>query len=122
MNDKIFKVNDLYEELDSFVCPDSSTGFKERVKISESNKKIKLSVDEYINNVIWFDFKQEYTDKIISNLKALDLNYRNFGFRILDMLKTEIVNIPVNKNFQNFLTFLVGVWENELNTKIDYYA
>jgi hypothetical protein len=54
------------------------------------------------------------------NVKSLDFNYRNFGFEILDKLKTELTNIPANKNFQNFLTFLVGVWEDELNTKIDY--
>lgn len=122
INEKIFEVNDLYEDLDNFVCPDSSSGFKEKIIISKLNKKIKLTIDEYINNVIWFDFNQEYTDKIISNLKAFDYNYRNFGFKILDMLKTELINIPVNKNFQNFLTFLVGVWEDELNTKIDYYS
>ena len=121
LNDKIFVPVDLYEELDSFVSPDSPSGFKEKIKISKSNKKIKLTIDEYINNTIWFDFNLEHKDKIISNLRALDFNYRNFGFKILDMLKTEIVNIPVNKNFQNFLTFLVGVWEDELNTKIDYY-
>ena len=54
-------------------------------------------------------------------MKALVFNYNNFGFQILDLLKTEIVNIPINKNFQNFLTFLLGIWEDELNTKIDYY-
>ena len=80
-----------------------------------------MTIDEYLNNVLWFDFNIEHIDSIISNLKAIETNYRNFGFNILDMLKTEIINIPVNKNFQNFLTFLVGVWEDELNTKIDYY-
>ena len=122
LNEKIFEVKDLYEELNSFVCPDSPSGFRERIKISKSDKKIKLSIDEYINNVIWFDFNKENKNKIISNIRAFDFNYRNFGFKILDTLKTEIVNLPVNKNFQNFLTFLVGVWEDELNTKINYYT
>ena len=122
LNEKIFEVKDLYEELNSFVCPDSPSGFRERIKISKSDKKIKLSIDEDINNVIWFDFNKENKNKIISNIRAFDFNYRNFGFKILDTLKTEIVNLPVNKNFQNFLTFLVGVWEDELNTKINYYT
>ncbi len=115
INEKIFDIKNLFKELDSFVSP---AGFIEKIKISKNNKKIKLSIDEFLNNVIWFDFANN--ESITHNMMALDHNYRNFGFKILDMLKTEIINIPVNKNFQNFLTFLVGVWEDELNTKIDY--
>lgn len=115
INEKIFDIKNLYKELDSFVSPD---GFIEKVKISKNNKKIKLTIDEYLNNVIWYDFVNK--DAIINNMRSFDFNYRDFGFKILDMLKTEITNIPVNRNFQNFLTFLVGVWEDELNTKIDY--
>ena len=118
INEKIFEVKNIYNELNSFV---SLSGFIETIKISKSSKKIKLNIDEYIKNVIWFDFNEEYIDKIIHNIKSFDHNYRNFGFKILDILKTEIINIPTNKNFQNFLTFLIGVWEDELNTKIDYY-
>lgn len=117
INQKIFDVKNLYKEFDSFVSLD---GFIERIKITKNNKKVKLSIYEYINNVIWFDFNKDNLSMIIHNFKAFDYNYRNFGFTILDKLKTELVNIPVNKNFQNFLTFLVGVWEDELNTKIDY--
>ena len=116
-NDKVFNIKNLYSELSSFV---SSNGFNEKIKISKTNKKVKLSVDEYLNNVIWFDFNPDYIEQIYNNIKSLDYNYRSFGFEILDKLKTELVNIPTNKNFQNFLTFLVGVWEDELNTKIDY--
>ena len=118
INENVFEVKDIYSELDSFV--NQSTGFVDKIKISKSNRKVKLSINEYINNVIWYDFNREHSDKIISNIKALDYNYRNFGFKILDTLKTEIINLPINKNFQNFLTFLVGVWEDELNTKINY--
>jgi hypothetical protein len=119
INNKIFDFENIYLELDSFV---SSNGFVDKIKIScISSKKVKLTIDEYLNNVIWFDFDKNNIDKIISNIKSLDFNYRNFGFKILDILKTEIVNIPANKNFQNFLTFLLGIWEDELNTKINYF-
>ena len=119
LNTKIFNVDNIYNELDSFVSLD---GFEEKIKItSVANKKVKLTIDEYINNVIWYDFDKSNIEKIISNIRAIDYNYRNFGFKILDILKKEIINIPINRNFQNFLTFILGIWENELNTKIDYY-
>lgn len=117
INNKLFDVQNIYEELDSFV---SESGFVNRIKITKSKKKVKLSVDEYLNNVFWFDLSTDFNDIIQQNIKSINFNYKNFGFEILDKLKTEITNIPVNKNFQNFLTFLVGVWEDELNTKVDY--
>ena len=118
LNTKIFEFNNIYSELDSFI---SLEGFVEKIKISVGNKKVKLSIDEYLNNVFWYDFDKSNIEKIFANILAIDYNYKNFGFKILDMLKTEIINIPVNKNFQNFLSFLLGIWEDELNTKIDYY-
>lgn len=120
LNKKIFDVKNIYSEFDDFV---GQNGFDEQIKISLVNsKKIKLNIDEYINNIIWFDFDDTEIDKIIANIKAFDYNYKSFGFTIIDALKKEIVNIPTNKNFQNFLTFLLGIWEDELNTKIDYYS
>lgn len=121
LNEKIFSIPNIYVEFNDFV---GSSGFEDIIKISNGNKKIKLSIDEYINNVVWFDldFKNlKNLDNILNNIKAFENNYKNFGFEILDILKKEIVNIPINKNFQNFLTFLLGIWEDELNTKIDYY-
>jgi hypothetical protein len=119
-NSKIFNSVNIYSELDNFVCSD---GFIDVIKISKvGNKKVKLTIDEYINNVFWYDFDKSNIEKIKTNIKSIDFNYRNFGFKILDILKKEIINIPTNKNFQNFLTFLLGIWEDELNTKIDYYV
>lgn len=119
LNTKIFNNDNIYSELDSFV---SLEGFIEKIKIScVGGKKVKLTIDEFINNIFWYDFDKNNIDKILSNVISIDYNYRQFGFMILDMLKKEIVNIPLNKNFQNFLTFLMGIWEDELNTKIDYY-
>jgi len=117
INQKKFDIKNLYEELDAFVTP---TGFIEQIKINKNKNKIKLNINEYLNNVLWFDFNIDNYEQIYHNVESFDYNYKNFGFNILDKLKTEIINIPVNRNFQNFLTFLVGIWENELNTKIDY--
>jgi len=118
-NNKIFEIKNIFQELDSFV---SSDGFVEKIKISKINsKRVKLTIDEYLDNIIWYGDDSTQIEKIISNIKAFDHNYKNFGFKILDILKTEITNIPANRNFQNFLTFLLGIWEDELNTKIDYY-
>ncbi len=119
LNNKIFDIKNIFTELNSFV---DISGFNDKIKISKINsKRIKLSVDEYLNNIIWYDFDLTQIEKILLNIKALNHNYKNFGFKILDILKMEIINIPANKNFQNFLTFLLGIWEDELNTKIDYY-
>lgn len=119
INTNVFEIKNIYHDIDKFV---SSNGFVEKIFISKiKSKKIKLNIDEFINNLIWFDYDINYLPNIILNLKAFDHNYKNFGFKILDMLKTEIINIPTNKNFQNFLTFILGIWEDELNTKIDYY-
>lgn len=119
LNNKIFNIDNFYTELDDFVSED---GFIEVIKTSSIvNKKIKLNIDEYLNNLIWYDFDKSKIDNILSNIIAINYNYTKFGFKILDKLKIEIVNIPINKNFQNFLTFLLGIWEDELNTKIDYY-
>lgn len=117
INEKLFEIKNIYEELDLFV---SETGFSNIIKKTKSNKKVNLSIDEFINNIFWFDLNIEYIDLIHHNIKMFDFNYKNFGFEILDKLKTEITNIPTNRNFQNFLSFLVGVWEDELNTKKDY--
>jgi hypothetical protein len=121
LNQTIFEIKDFYKELNQFV---GDGGFVDKIKLSKNSKKVKVGIDEYINNVVWYGFEDSQTnrEKIINNLRAFEYNYKEFGFKILDLLKNEIVNIPLNKNFQNFLTFLVGVWEDELNTKIDYYV
>lgn len=119
LNTTIFNIDNIYEEFDNFIDI-KTNGFVEKIKISKSKRKIKLGINEFINNVIWFNFDFAFKEQILFNLKSLLDNYIGFGFNILDSLKNEIANIPVNKNFQNFLTFLVGIWENELNTKIEY--
>lgn len=120
LNDAVFDLNDFMSELNMFVSMKKSTGFVERIKKVKNGKKVRIGIDEFLNHTLWFDLQMGEKENILHNMKVLYDNYVSFGYEILDELKTEIVNIPVNKNFQNFLTFLVGIWENELNTKIEY--
>lgn len=117
INEDIFEIKDIYEELNEFV---TLKGFVNTIKKTKSNKQVNLSIDEYINNIIWYDLNNEHIDILLKNIKAFYHNYINFGFLILDKLKNELILLPKNKNFQNFLTFLLGIYENDLNTKIDY--
>ena len=118
INQNIFKIKDIFKELNSFV---TNYGFVEKIKITKTNKKVKLTINEFLNNLLWYDLNFEYKSDILENLNLFSHNYMLFGFEIIDLLKQEIINIPVNRNFQNFLTFVVGIWEDELNTKKDYY-
>ena len=116
LNQTIFKVDNIYQELNEFI---TSNGFIDVVKKTINNKCVRLSIDEYITNIIWHsnDIKN---DNININIEALNHNYVNFGFNILDKLKQEVINLPSSKIFQNYLTFVMGQYNNELNTKIDY--
>ena len=44
----------------------------------------------------------------------------NFGFKILNQLKIDALSIPLNKFFQNHMMFVIGQFQNEINTKINY--
>jgi hypothetical protein len=54
------------------------------------------------------------------NLKIILMRYKEYVFSILDKLKKEIANLPLNKYFQNHSLFTMGVYEQKLNTKINY--
>ena len=118
INQNIFTIKNIFTELNSFI---NSEKFIEKIILTRTNKKVKLTIDEYLNNVFWYDMNFEYKNNIIENIISFGHNYMLFGFEIIDSLKQEIINIPTNRNFQNFLTFVVGIWEDELNTKKDYY-
>jgi hypothetical protein len=117
INQNTFKVDNLYKELNDFV---STTGFIVVKKKTRTGKTININIDQYINNVIWFDTVKNPKEFINFNLESFTKNYKNYGFNILDKLKNEIINIPINKLYQNFLTFVMGVYTNELNTKTDF--
>lgn len=119
INQNIFTIKNIFAELNLFTTNES---FIEKIKITKTNKKVKLTINEFLNNILWYDLDFEHKDKIIENINLFSHNYITFGFQILDLLKQEIINLPTNKNFQNFLTFVVGIWEDELNTKKDYYS
>lgn len=116
INTEDFIITDLFIELNDFV---TIKGFTNSLKNIRSNKKF-ISINDYINNVIWFNFSQNHIENIKYNLQVLFNNYKIFGFDILDKFKIEAVNLPLNKYFQNHLTFTMGIYTNELNTMIDF--
>lgn len=119
-NQEIFKVTNIYQELNAFVSPSSQTGFVPVRKIAKNGKIVNVTIEQYINNIFWYDSDPSQIEYIKYNLESFTNNYKNFGFNILDQLKTELVNLPANKLFQNYLTFVMGLYTNELNTKVDF--
>ncbi len=71
-----------------------------------------------INNIYWYDF--EKNNNSIYNLELLFNRYKYFVFNILDKLKNEIINLPLNKYFQNHMMFVMGIYETRLNTLIKF--
>ncbi len=120
INQQIFKIDNIYKELNSFVSPNSPSGFVPVKKMTKNGKIVNVTIDQYISNVIWFDFIPDKTEYINYNIESFVNNYKNFGFNILDKLKNELINLPANKLFQNYLTFVMGIYTNELSTKVDY--
>ena len=112
LNKDKYIVKNIYKDLNEFV---TINGF-----ITIKKNGFCVDIDEYLNNIIWYDLNKKCVQNIIYNLEAILNNYRLFGFKILDKLKVEIINIPLNPYFQNNLTFVMGQYTNELNTKIDF--
>jgi hypothetical protein len=119
LNKETFDFKNIYTELNEFVTLD---GFINVYKMTTSGSKVYINIDQYINNVFWYNFDKNKIKDINYNMNALYNNYKNFGFKILDKLKIEALSIPLNKYFQCHLMFVMGVYTNELNTKVDYYA
>ena len=42
------------------------------------------------------------------------------GLNLLKKLKLEILEIPKRKNLQNTISLVIGVYQNEMNTMINY--
>jgi hypothetical protein len=118
-NKETFNFENIYKELNEFV---TINGFVNVYKMTTTNKKVYISFEEYINNVIWYNLDKKFTKEINYNMNAFFSNYKNFGFKVLNKLKLEALNIPLNKYFQNHMMFVMGIYTNELNTKVDYYA
>lgn len=118
-NKDTFNFTNIYSELNHFVTLD---GFISVYKTTTSGERVYINIEQYINNVIWYNLNKSKSKEINYNMNAFYNNYKNFGFKILDKLKTEALSIPLNKYFQNHMMFVMGVYTNELNTKVDYYA
>jgi hypothetical protein len=117
LNQETFTVKNIFKEFDEFITPN---GFTNVYKLTNSGKKIKISIDSYINNIIWYDNNTKYIEIIKYNINAINENYNNFGFRLLDNLKIEITKLPTKSWFQNYLICVLGIFSNDLNTKVEY--
>jgi hypothetical protein len=121
LNEKTFTVCDIYTELNEFVSVEKT--FVKVNKINNKGQTVLISINDYIDNIIWFKpsiFKD--TVEIRNNINILLLKYKKYFFNDLEKLKIEIYNIPENKFFQNHIQFVIGVCNNELNTKIAYHS
>ena len=118
LNNSDFIVSNIYTELNDFV---TTNGFISFPKINKNNKKEFITIDNYIKNIIWYNDKLQFKKQILFNLETLINNYKSFVFKSLDRLKVELLELPINPYFQNHLTFVMGMYTNELNTKIDFY-
>lgn len=115
-NNYDYVIDNIYHELNEFVTIDGFISVQKKNK--STNKKEFININEFINNVIWFNFNNN--EHFIYNLECIINNYKIFGFKVLNKLKIEAINIPLNSYFQNNLTFVLGQYTNELNTKIDF--
>ena len=115
INENKYIIEDIYKELNDFVTLD---GFKNAAKLQQNGKMVYSNINNYITNLLFYDdFNNLNT---INNILSLYQNYIAFTHEIIRLLKEEIFEIPKNKYFQNHLTFVFGIYKNELNTKISY--
>ena len=112
LNKSLYNFENIFSELNEFVTLQSFT--------SINKNRIMITINDYINNIYWYNFDKKYQNEIIYNINAIFNNYKLFGFKILDKLKIEAIHIPLNKYFQNHLMFVMGQYQNEINTKIKY--
>ena len=118
-NKTTFDFQNIFTELNQFV---TINGFISVYKMTTTGQQVYINIEQYINNVIWYELNKKFVPEINYNMNAFYTNYKNFGFKALDKLKTEALSIPLNKYFQNHMMFVMGIYTNELNTKVDYYA
>jgi len=120
INETMYEISNIYLEFDDFISKSGITSSVKNLINFQIKKNVEL--DEYINNVIWFNFSKDNCSEIDNNIYSLFNNYKLFGFDILNKLKIEALEIPRCKYFQNHLTFVMGMMTNELNTKFDFYV
>jgi hypothetical protein len=116
-NKVLFVFTNIYSELNEFV---SLKGFINVNKLTTTGKTVSVNINEYINNVFWYNYDKVFINEITHNIMALFNNYTSFGFKVLDRLKMDALGIPLNKYFQNHLMFVTGIYDHELSTKVNY--
>jgi hypothetical protein len=114
-NETYFVFTNIFKELNEFV---TTKGFVSIKKLTRKGDVITVSIDEYINNIYWYDFDDNSNSRY--NLEILFNRYKYSIFNILDKLKNEVINLPLNKIFQNHSMFVMGVYETKLNTLINF--
>jgi hypothetical protein len=114
-NETYFVFKNIFKELNEFV---TTKGFVNRKKLTRMGDIVTVSIDEYIKNIYWYDFDDNSNSRY--NLELLFNRYKYSIFDILDKLKNEVINLPLNKIFQNHLMFVMGVYETRLNTLINF--
>lgn len=108
----------IFEELNDFVSKEKT--FIDVYKKTQKNTKTKISINDYINNVFWYDLID--VKEVKYNFKILFDRYKKYIYDLLVNLKIEIDNIPLNKCFQNHLMMVISCATNDLNTKIAYHS
>lgn len=78
-----------------------------------------ITIDQYLNNVLWWD--RDLTNiNYITNLQEFYNYYVSDLFVIFHKLKQEYINLPLHKSIQCHIMLVLGIWENELSTRINY--
>ena len=122
-NDCTFVLGNMFDEFNEFV---TTNGFINVSKKTQDGKSVSVSVNQYIYNVLWYVQLNDYNCNFdincnaYKNLEIILARYKEYVFAILDKLKKEIANLPLNQYFQNHSLFTMGVYEQKLNTKINY--
>lgn len=121
LNEKTFEItdnDDFFNQLNEFV---SLKGFINVTKTTRKGTKINMNINDYINNLIWYNPSKCNEDKKIEfNLFVLIEKYKKYLFAILEKLKLEIYDIPLNHYFQNHIMCVISCATNDLSTKIAY--
>ena len=77
------------------------------------------TIDQYLNTVLWWD-RDITTTNYITNIQLFAAFYSTDLFKILSKLKNEVINLPLHRKVQCHIMLVLGIWENELSTKINY--
>ena len=104
-----FDVENIYESLNEFITED---GFIPVEKVTRGCNKKLVTIQEYLMSIMFYPNNK--------NLEPLMFNYESYGLNLLKKLKLEILEIPKRKNLQNTISLVIGVYQNEMNTMINY--